>query len=193
MSNLKNSINMTSGPLWGKILKFTLYYMLTVFVQHLYSAADVVVVGRYAGAQALAGVGTCTSVINLFRNFILGLSAGATIVLGQAIGSKDIKSIEKTVHTSVATAVLGGLLMSAICLVFTKELLHMIDVPEDVMSEASDYLRVMAIGFIPSLMYNFGSGILRAKGDSKRPLYIVSVSGLINVILNILFVCGFKV
>ena len=192
MANLKNSIDMVNGPLWGKILKFTIYYMLTVFVQHLYGAADVVVVGRFAGAEALAGVGTCSSIINLLRNFILGLSAGASIVLGQAIGSKNDEVIGKTVHTSVATAIGGGFLISVICLLFTKELLHMIDVPEDVMGEASDYLRVMAVGFIPSLMYNFGSGILRAKGDSKRPLYIVTASGLINVVLNLFFVCALK-
>lgn len=192
MATKTNSVDMINGPLWGKILKFTALYMLTVFLQHLYSAADVMVVGRFAGQTALAGVGTCTVVVNLFLNFIIGLSAGATIVLGQSIGANDREGIGKAVHTTMAVAICGGFIVSVICLLFTKPLLNMIDVPSNVMPEASDYLRIVAIGFIPSLLYNFGAAILRAKGDTKRPLYIVTVSGIINVALNLFFVCILK-
>ena len=184
-----NSVDMINGPLWGKILKFAVLYMLTAFLQHLYSAADVIVVGRFAGQAALAGVGTCTTLVNLCLNFILGLSAGATIVLGQAIGSDDKTGVSKATHTSIAVAIIGGLIVSVICLLFTRPLLEMIDVPEDVMPEASVYLRIISIGYIPSLLYNFGAAILRAKGDTKRALYIVSASGIINVLLNLFFVC----
>lgn len=192
MATKTNSVDMVNGPLWGKILKFTALYMLTVFLQHLYSAADVLVVGRFAGQAALAGVGTCTVVVNLFLNFIIGLSAGATIVLGQSMGANDREGIGKAVHTSITVAICGGLIVSAVCLLFTKPLLNMIDVPANVMPEASDYLRVVAVGFVPSLLYNFGAAILRAKGDTKRPLYIVTVSGIINVVLNLFFVCVLK-
>jgi len=192
MAAKSNSIDMIHGPLWGKILKFTVTFIITAFLQQLYNAADVIVVGRFAGQKALAGVGTCSSVVNLFLNFILGLSAGTTIVIGQAIGARNVDEIEKTTHTSMAAAICGGFLISVICLSFTKPLLNMIDVPSDVMPEASTYLRIIAIGFVPSLIYNFGSSILRAKGDTKRPLYIVTASGLINVLLNLFFVCVLK-
>ena len=184
-----NSINMVEGSLWGKILKFSALYMLTAFLQHLYSTADVLVVGRFAGEEALAGVGTCTVLVNLFLNFILGLSAGATILLGQAIGAKNNEEISRATHTSVAVAICGGLIVSVVCLLFTKELLGMIDVPENVMPQASIYLRIVSVGYIPSLIYNFGAAILRAKGDTKRALYIVIVSGMINLLLNLFFVC----
>ncbi len=187
-----NSVDMVHGSLWGKILKFTALYMLTAFLQKLYSAADVIVVGRFAGQEALAGVGTCTVLVNLFLNFILGLSAGATIVLAQAIGAGDSKGISKASHTAFAVAIGGGFIVSLICLLFTKELLHLIDVPENIMSEASVYLRIISIGYIPSLIYNFGAAILRAKGDTKRALYIVTISGIINVLLNLFFVCVLK-
>ena len=192
MVTKKNSIDMVNGPLWGKILKFAALYMLTAVLQHLYSAADVIVVGRFAGQNALAGVGTCTVITNLFLNFILGLSAGATIVLGQAIGANNKGEISKATHTSIAVAISGGLIISAICLIFTKQLLGMIDVPEPVMPEATAYLRIVSIGFVPSLLYNFGAAILRAKGDNKRSLYIVTVSGIINVVLNLFFVWVLK-
>ncbi len=186
-----NSVDMIRGGLWGKILKFALLYMLTAVLQHLYSAADLIVVGRFAGEEALAGVGASTGITNLFLNFILGLAAGATIVLGQAIGAKDDEKISHASHTAIAIAVFGGLIMMALCLVFTKPLLAMMDTPENVMPQAAAYLRVVAIGFVPSLLYNFGAAILRAKGDTKRALYIVTISGLINVGLNLFFVIVF--
>ncbi len=187
-----NKSDMIEGPLWGKILKFALFYMMTAFLQKLYSAADVAVVGKFAGADALAGVGTCTVVINLFLNFILGLSAGGTIVLGQAIGAGERDKISKASHTAVAVAICGGIVISAVCLLFTKPLLSLVDVPENVLPYAVIYFRIIAIGFVPALVYNFGAAILRAKGDTKRPLYIVSISGIINVGLNLFFVCVLK-
>ena len=187
-----NRVDMINGPLWGKILKFAAVFMLTSLLQHLYSAADTIVVGRFAGEEALAGVGTCGVIINLFLSFILGFSAGTTIAIGQAIGAGDDKQIFKTAHTAMAIAVIGGFLASTVCLVFPDQLLKMIDVPENVMSEAKVYLLVISIGYIPSLIYNFGAAILRAKGDTKRALYIVLVSGVINVLLNLFFVCVLK-
>lgn len=192
MATKTHSVDMVNGPLWGKILKFALFHMMTAIVQHLYSAADVIVVGRFAGEEALAGVGTCTVVVNLFLNFILGLSAGATIVLGQALGARDNEKISKAAHTSMGVAICGGILASFICLFFTRPLLNLVSVPDNVVPQASIYLRVMAVGFVPSLIYNFGAAMLRAKGDTKRALYIVTLSGVINVVLNLVFVCLFK-
>ncbi|MBQ7036720.1 MAG: MATE family efflux transporter [Clostridia bacterium] len=184
----RNSMNMVQGPLWGKILRFSLTFMLTAVLQQLYNAADVLIVGRYGGQEALAGVGTCSVLVDLFLNFILGLSAGATVVLGQAMGAKNSKGIGKASHTAIAIAIYGGALATAICFLFAEPLLRMIDVPDNVMPQALLYLRIVVIGFIPSLVYNFGAAILRAKGDTKRALYIVSISGIINVLLNLFFV-----
>lgn len=192
MAVKSKNMDMINGPLWGKILKFTSVFMLTSLLQHLYSAADTIVVGRFAGEEALAGVGTCSVIVSLFLNFILGFSAGATIVIGQAIGACDKDRVFKASHTAIALAIIGGFIASAICLVFTKQLLGLIDVPENVMPEASMYMRIVSIGFIPSLIYNFGVAILQAKGDTKRALYIVTISGVINVALNLLFVCIFN-
>lgn len=192
MAQSTNAIDMVNGPLWGKILKFSVLYMLTALLQQLYSAADVIVVGRFAGQDALAGVGTCTVIVNLFLNFILGLSAGGTIVLGHALGARSNDAIGKAAHTCMAVAVSGGLIVSLICLLFTKQLLNMIDVPKTVMPQATAYLRIISIGYIPSLIYNFGAAILRAKGDTKRALYIVMISGIVNVLLNLFFVCVLK-
>ena len=188
-----NSIDMVHGPLWGKILKFSLICMLTSLLQIFYNAADVVVVGRFAGQEALAGVGASASVTNLFLNFILGLAAGSTVVLAQAIGEGDKggDKVSKAAHTAIAVAIFGGLFMMVLCLFFSKLLLTRMDTPENVLPEAVAYLRVMAVGFPASLIYNFGSGILRAKGDTKRALYIVAISGLINVGLNLVFVIVF--
>ena len=118
-----NGIDMIKGPLWGKIFKFTLTFMLTAVLQHLYNAADVLIVGRYGGQEALAGVGTCGVLVDLFLNFILGLSAGATVVLGQAMGAKKTKSISNASHTALAIAIYGGAAVSVICLLFAKPLL----------------------------------------------------------------------
>ncbi len=191
-----NSVDMINGPLWGKMMKFSFTYMLTMSLQQLYSAADVMVVGRFAGEEALAGVGTCSVLVNLFLNFIMGLAAGITIVVGQVIGESqgntNSDSVSRAVHTSIALAVYSGLIITGACLFFSKGLLTLTGVPANVMGEATAYLRVMALGYVPSLIYNFGSAVLRAKGDTKRPLYIVAISGVINVMLNLVFVCFFK-
>ena len=196
MAIAKNSVDMINGPLWKKMMKFSLTYMLTMSLQQMYNAADVMVVGRFAGEEALAGVGTCSVLVNLFLNFIMGLAAGITIVVGQVIGEShgntNNDSVSQASHTSIALAVYSGLIITGACLFFSKGLLTLTGVPANVMGEASAYLRVMALGYVPSLIYNFGSAILRAKGDTKRPLYIVAISGVINVVLNLVFVCAFK-
>ena len=184
---MKN-VDMVNGPLFVSIWRFTVPFMLTGLLQIFYNAADVMVVGRYAGQEALAGVGTTGSLSTLILNFIIGLSVGVSVTLGQALGAKDYDGAEKIVHTAMVLCFLGGAVVSAVGIIFARPLLSLIDVPEDVMPQAKIYMQIIFAGKIPALVYNFGSAVLRAKGDTKRPLYIVTVSGIINVVLNMFFV-----
>lgn len=182
------NVDMVNGPLFKNIWRFTVPFMLTGLLQIFYNAADVMVVGRYGGQEALAGVGTTGALTTLILNFIIGLSVGVSVTLGQALGAKDYDGAEKIVHTAMLLCFFGGAVVSVIGIVFAESLLSLIDVPADVMPQAKIYMQIIFAGKIPALVYNFGSAILRAKGDTKRPLYIVTVSGIINVILNLFFV-----
>jgi len=187
----KNSIDMIHGSLWGKIFKFAVPLILTGMLQRFYNAADVIVVGRYAGRIALAGVGTTSSITSFLLEFTMGLSVGASVVLGRALGRGDKESASKIVHTSMLVSFIGGLLVAFVCVGFAEPLLSMTNVPDNVMGQAKIYLQIYSVGSVFSLIYNFGASILRAKGDTKRALYIVTVSGIINVVLNVVFVVGF--
>ena len=186
-------IEMCSGPLMLNILRFSVPVMLAALFQQLYTAADTVIVGRYAGETALAGVGTAGSVTSLILNLFLGLSSGVSVVLGKALGAKDDKAVSSAVHTSISISIWAGALVTVLGILLSKPLLILINVPNAVMGESLAYLRIVFIGEIPVLVYNFGSAILRAKGDSKRPLYIVTASGFINVGLNLFFVVILKI
>lgn len=185
-------VDMLQGSLFKNILSFAIPFMLTAFIQHLYNAADVMVVGRYAGREALAGVGTTGSITNLIINFVLGFSVGISVTLGRAIGAKDTERIRKTVHTAISMSIICGAVVSVIGIVLAEPLLKLIDVPDNVMPQAKIYMQIIFAGKIPSLIYNFGAAILRANGETKKPMYIVLVSGVINVILNLIFVIGFS-
>ena len=187
-----NTVEMCSGSLFLNILKFAFPFMLTTMLQKLYNVADVVVVGRYAGREALAGVGTTTSLTTLLLNMFVGLSVGASVTLGRAMGAKNNEYADKIIHTAIKLCIIGGLFVSAIGVFFAEPLLNMIAVPESVMPQAKAYMQILFSGQTFSLIYNFGSAILRTKGDTKRPLYIVTASGIINVVLNLVFVICFK-
>ena len=184
-------VDMLSGSLFKNIIAFALPFMFTAFIQHLYNAADVMIVGRYAGRESLAGVGTTGSISNLIINFVLGFSVGISVTLGRAIGAKDPDSIHKTVHTAMSMSVICGAAISVIGIVFAEPLLRLIDVPDNVMPQAKIYMQIIFAGKTPSMIYNFGAAILRAYGETKKPMYIVMVSGVINVILNLIFVTQF--
>lgn len=188
MNSKSRTIDMCSGPLFINILKFSIPFMLTGLLQLLYNAADVIVVGRYAGQEALAGVGTTSSLTHLILHLFLGLSGGVSVVLGRAIGAKKEKEISEITHTAMALSIIGGAFVSVFGVIFAEPLLNLIDVPANVMPQAKIYMQIMFSGKIFELIYNFGSAILRSKGDTKRPLYIVSISGIINVLLNLFFV-----
>lgn len=192
MARGSKNINMIEGPLFLKIMKFVLPLALTGLLQRLYNTADVIVVGRWAGELPLAAVGASGSLTTLMLDLFIGLSAGISVVLGHAIGAKEKEKISKAVHTAMFIAIVGGAIISVIGIVFAEPLLRLIDVPDDVMPQAKLYMQIAFSGKIPVLIYTFGSAIVRAKGDTKRPLYIVTISGIINVVLNLFFVCVCK-
>ena len=194
MKSSRYEINMTEGPLWGKIARFTLPLMLTSFLQLLYNAADNVVVGKFAenGEIALAAVGSTGSLINLIVNLFIGLSVGTSIVVAQYLGKREFKQVQDTVHTSITLSIIFGVILLFIGVLFAKPLLLMMNADKDVIDGAALYMRIFFIGMPVNMLYNFGSAVLRAIGDTKRPLYILTISGLVNVVLNLILVILFR-
>lgn len=182
----------TEGPLFGRIFLFTIPIMLSGILQLLYNAADHMVVGRFSdNPNALAAVGSTSSLNNLIVNLIIGLSIGASILVAQHIGAKRYDDVSKAVHTSVALAAVGGIIFMCIGLLISKPMLVFMGTNSEVLNDSVLYIRIICLG-IPGLsVYNFGSAILRAGGNSKIPLIILSASGIINVILNLIFVICF--
>ena len=183
----KNGI--TEGSIFGQLLLFFFPILLGTFFQQLYNTADAMVVGRFVGKQALAAVGGTTStLINLLVGFFVGLSSGATVVISQFYGARKENRVHWAVHTAVTFSLVGGVLFMAIGLLFSGIALRMMHTPEDVIGHALIYIRIYFLGMIPNLFYNMGAGILRAVGDSKRPLYFLITSCFINIVLDLLFV-----
>ena len=191
----KNTINMTEGPLFGKILMFSLPLIASGILQLLYNAADVIVVGRFAGENALGAVGSTGALINLILNLFIGLSTGASVCASNAIGAKDDERVRKCVHTSMALAIVGGLAAMVIGLFLSKPLLELMDTKDSLLDDAALYMKIYFLGVPASLIFNFAAGLLRASGDTKRPLYILSLAGIVNVLFNLFFVivCNFGV
>lgn len=182
------TMDMCNGPLTGNILMFALPLMLTGILQLLYNAADIVVVGRYAGHVALAAVGSTGSLNNLIVNLFMGLSVGASVAVAQAFGAGKHKDVTDTVHTAIGISIVGGILMGIFGFFMAKPLLQLMDTPPDVIDSAALYMRIIFLGMPFNMVYNFGSAILRAVGDTRRPLYYLTVAGIINVLLNLFFV-----
>jgi len=192
MNSKSRNIDMCSGNLFKNIFLFSMPLMLSSIMQLLYNAADVIVVGRYAGQDALAGVGTSGSLIGLTTNLFVGLSGGVSVAMGRAVGAKNDEKIHRVVHTAISISLIAGLFLTFFGTFCSREILLLMDVPENVLPQAQIYTQIMFFGMIPSMVYNFGSGLLRSMGDTKRPLYIITVSGIINVVLNLFFVLQFK-
>lgn len=192
MDNTKEKNNdLTSGPLTIKIIKFIIPLMLTGILQLLYNAADSIVVGHYDGSSALAAVSSVGALINLLVNAFMGLSVGAAVVVAQDYGAKDYEGVSKTVHTSYLISIIGGIVVGAIGLIFSRQFLIWMGSPEDVLPLSTEYLMIYFIGTPANMAYNFGASILRSVGDTKRPLYFLTISGLVNVILNLVLVIVF--
>ena len=183
-----------NGSIFGQLLLFFFPILFGTFFQQLYNTADAMVVGRFVGKQALAAVGGSTStLINLLVGFFIGLSSGATVVISQYYGAGKADKVHWAVHTSVAFSVVGGLVMMVVGIVCAHPALVAMKTPDDVMGHSMIYLRIYFVGTVANLLYNMGAGILRAVGDSKRPLYFLIISCFINIALDLFFVAYLKI
>ena len=183
---------MVTGPLLGKILIFAIPLVLSGILQLLFNAADIVVVGQFVGNQALAAVGSTGALINLLINLFMGLSIGTNVLVARSYGAGKKDELDEVVHTSILTALLSGTFLVIVGLLLARPALEIMGTPEDVIDEAAVYMRIYFIGMPSTMAYNFGSAVLRAVGDTKRPLYFLTVSGVVNVILNLIFVIVFR-
>lgn len=184
-------MDMCTGRLVPKILQFAIPLMLSGILQLLFNAADIIVVGQFTGPEAMAAVGSTSSLNNLIVNIFLGLSIGSSVLMARYYGAKDGKNIDELVHTSVLLAFVCGLALVAIGLVFAHPLLSLMGTPDDVIDQAVLYMGIVFLGMPAMLAYDFGAGILRAVGDTRRPLLFLLASGVVNVCLNLFFVLGF--
>ena len=182
---------MTEGVIWKELLLFSVPLLLGNLFQQLYNAVDSVVVGNYIGAQALAAVGSSAPVINLLVSFFMGLSVGAGVIISRYFGARNMKSLQDSIHTSLALTMTAGIFMTLFGIIFSPTILRWIGTPMDVMSSSVLYLRIYFGGILSVMLYNMGSGILRAVGDSKNPLYFLIVSSITNILLDLLFVIVF--
>ena len=185
-------MDMVHGPLAGKILLFALPLMFSSILQLLFNAADVVVVGRYAGEAALAAVGSTSSLINLLVTLFVGFSVGTNVVVARDLGAGRPEQVRAGVHTAVAIALISGVLLTVLGLAAARPLLVWTASTPDVIDLATLYLRIYFCGMPVNMLYNFGAAILRAQGDTRRPLYFLAIAGVTNVALNLLFVIVFQ-
>lgn len=182
------TVDMTRGALLSNILLFSLPLMFSSVLQLLFNAADVVVVGRYEGAQALAAVGSTTSLIQLIVQFFLGLSAGVNVIVARDIGAGKIKEVSRSSHTGIAISLVGGAFLTVVGVIFSETFLRWMGSPDDVRPLATIYMRIFFLGMPVNMLYNFGAAILRGIGDTKRPLVFLTIAGIANVIMNLFFV-----
>ena len=188
MSEKRATNGITEGVIWKQLLLFFFPILLGSFFQQMYNTVDAIIVGRYAGAMALAAVGATSSFVNLLFGFFVGVASGATVILSQYCGAKNDKGVHDAVHTGVALSLLAGAAITVLGMATAPFVLKLMKVPADIFDDALTYILVFFGGMIPLVVYNVGSGILRALGDSRRPLYFLIVSCVANVVLDLLFV-----
>ena len=182
---------MTNGPLLGKIVRFAIPLALSGILQLLFNAADIVVVGQFVGPTALAAVGSTSAVINLIVNLFMGFSVGANVLAAQYYGAGKNKDLSETVHTAVLSSLAFGVALIFAGVALSRPMLELMGTPADVLDQAVLYMRIYFVGMPVMMLYNFGAAILRAVGDTQRPLYFLLLAGVINVILNLVFVIVF--
>ena len=183
--------NLLEGPLLPNIITYTIPIILTSLLQLLFNASDLVVVGRFCGSVSVAAVGATGSITNLIVNLFIGLSVGAGVSVAHAYGERDAQAVHRTVHTAVITALVGGAVLTVIGVTFSKTFLHMMGTPENVLKLSAVYMKIYFGGIVFSMIYNFCASILRAAGDTKSPLVFLSIAGVVNVVLNLIFVTVF--
>ena len=189
---IQNQNSILTGSISKSILMFFFPILLGSFLQQLYSTTDALIVGRYVNKEALAAIGATTYIINILIGFFVGLSAGAAVIISQFYGANKGKNLSDSVHTAIALSLVSGVIIMIIGIVFSPMILKIMNTPADIIEPSTTYLRVYFLGSIPVLIYNMGSSILRAVGDSKSPLYVLIVCTITNVVLDILFVAVFK-
>lgn len=188
---MKNEIDMLHGPLFMKMIMFTLPLAASSILQQLFNSVDVAVMGRFASSQALAAVGSNAPVISLLINLFMGVSMGANVIISNHIGQNDRRSIRDAISTVGLVAIVSGLLMMIVGILVARPILTMMDTPADVLDMAVTYLRIFFLGIPFFMIFDFGSAILRSMGDTRRPLYILVAAGIVNTILNLVFVIIF--
>lgn len=184
-------IDMCNGPLLGKILRFSIPLMLSGILQLLFNAADIIVVGQFTGSDALAAVGSTSSLNNLIINIFLGLSIGGSVMVARYYGAQDWANVQDVVHTSMLVSAISGVVLIFLGLFLAAPLLELMGTPENVLDQAVLYMRIIFVGMPAMMIYDFGAAVLRAVGDTKRPLVFLLISGIVNVFLNLFFVLVF--
>ena len=192
MAKNKYEIDMVNGTIMPKLITFAIPLMLSGILQLLFNAVDIIVVGRFSGSQSLAAVGSTSSLINMLTNLFIGISLGANVLAARFYAAGKHKEMSETVHTSILTALISGVLMIFVGIFFSRPALELMDTPSDVIELATLYMRIYFVGMPFFMLYNYGAAILRAVGDTKRPLIFLVVSGVTNACLNLLLVIVFK-
>ena len=191
MKNNKYEIDMCNGTLMDKLISFSLPLMLSGILQLLFNAVDIIVVGRFTGSQALAAVGSTTALINIFTNLFIGISLGANVLAARFYASGKEKEMSETVHTSITLALISGLVMALAGVLLARFALNLMATPPDVINQAALYMKIYFLGMPFFMLYNYGAAILRAVGDTKRPLFFLVISGMTNAVLNLVLVIVF--
>lgn len=191
MKNNKYEIDMCNGTLMDKLISFSLPLMLSGILQLLFNAVDIIVVGRFTGSQALAAVGSTTALINIFTNLFIGISLGANVLAARFYASGKEKEMSETVHTSITLALISGLVMALAGVLLARFALNLMGTPNDVIDQSVLYMKIYFLGMPFFMLYNYGAAILRAVGDTKRPLFFLEISGMTNAVLNLVLVIVF--
>lgn len=191
MKNNKYEIDMCNGSIMDKLISFSLPLMLSSILQLMFNAVDIIVVGRFSGSQALAAVGSTTALINIFTNLFIGISLGANVLAARYYAAGRNKEMSETVHTAITLALISGVIMAFVGLIFAKGALELMGTPEDVIRLSTLYMRIYFLGMPFFMLYNYGAAILRAVGDTKRPLIFLIISGCANAVLNMTLVIIF--
>lgn len=187
----KAAIVMTEGVIWKQLIRFSVPLLLGNLFQQLYNTVDSVVVGNYIGSQALAAVGSSNSLINLIIGMFMGIATGAGVIISQYYGAKEKQKLQWAVHTCMALSIIGGVALTVIGIIISPVILSWMGTPAEVMESSVTYFRIFFSGALFNLVYNMGAGILRATGDSRRPLYYLCVSSIVNIVLDVVFVVVF--
>lgn len=188
---MKRSVNMLKGPLWSSLIAYTVPIMLTGLLQLMFNAADLVIVGRFSGSINVAAVSATGAITNLIVNLFIGLSVGAGVTVAHGLGGNQAQEVHRTVHTALPLALVGGVLLTTVGVIFAEDLLILMKTPADVLPLSSLYMQIYFCGMTFTMVYNFCASILRAAGDTKSPLIFLTIAGVVNVILNVIFVVFF--